>query len=26
MLAISFIALLIINVVQAWSRKRFGHV
>lgn len=26
MLAISFAALLIINLVQAWSRGRFGHV
>ena len=26
MLAISFAALLLINLVQAWSRKRFGHV
>lgn len=26
MLAISFGALLIINLVQAWSRRRFGHV
>ncbi|GDX39209.1 sulfate ABC transporter permease [Methylocystaceae bacterium] len=26
MLAISFIALLVINLIQAWSRKRFGHV
>lgn len=26
MLAISFTALLVINVVQAWSRRRFGHV
>jgi len=26
MLAISFGALLAINLVQAWSRKRFGHV
>jgi len=26
MLAISFAALLAINLVQAWSRKRFGHV
>jgi sulfate/thiosulfate transport system permease protein len=26
MLGISFVALLIINVIQAWSRKRFGHV
>ena len=26
MLAISFIALLVINLIQAWSRKRFGQV
>ncbi|MPR12615.1 sulfate ABC transporter permease subunit CysT [Microvirga tunisiensis] len=26
MLAISFSALLLINLVQAWSRRRFGHV
>ncbi|MEE1611923.1 sulfate ABC transporter permease subunit CysT [Microvirga sp. CF3016] len=26
MLAISFSALLAINLIQAWSRKRFGHV
>jgi sulfate transport system permease protein len=26
MLAISFTALLLINLVQAWSRRRFGHV
>ncbi|MFM8859344.1 MAG: sulfate ABC transporter permease subunit CysT [Methylocystis sp.] len=26
MLAISFVALLAINLIQAWSRKRFGHV
>ena len=26
MLAISFGALLVINLIQAWSRKRFGHV
>lgn len=26
MLAISFAALLVINLVQAWSRRRFGHV
>ena len=26
MLAISFLALLAINLVQAWSRKRFGYV
>lgn len=26
MLAISFFALLAINLVQAWSRRRFGHV
>ena len=26
MLAISFAALLVINLIQAWSRKRFGHV
>jgi sulfate transport system permease protein len=26
MLAISFVALLVINLIQAWSRKRFGHV
>lgn len=26
MLAISFAALLIINLIQAWSRRRFGHV
>jgi len=25
MLAISFAALLAINLIQAWSRKRFGH-
>jgi sulfate transport system permease protein len=26
MLAISFAALLLINLAQAWSRRRFGHV
>jgi sulfate transport system permease protein len=26
MLAISFLLLLFINLVQAWSRRRFGHV
>jgi sulfate transport system permease protein len=26
MLGISFVALLVINLIQAWSRKRFGHV
>jgi sulfate transport system permease protein len=26
MLAISFLLLLFINVIQAWSRRRFGHV
>ncbi len=26
MLAISFSALLAINLIQAWSRRRFGHV
>jgi sulfate/thiosulfate transport system permease protein len=26
MLAISFVSLLVINLIQAWSRKRFGHV
>ena len=26
MLAISFSALLLINLIQAWSRRRFGHV
>jgi sulfate transport system permease protein len=26
MLAISFSALLTINLIQAWSRRRFGHV
>ncbi|WP_319520698.1 sulfate ABC transporter permease subunit CysT [uncultured Martelella sp.] len=26
MLAISFAMLLFINVIQAWSRRRFGHV
>jgi sulfate transport system permease protein len=26
MLAISFVALLVINLIQSWSRKRFGHV
>jgi sulfate/thiosulfate transport system permease protein len=26
MLAISFVALLVINLIQAWSRRRFGHV
>jgi sulfate/thiosulfate transport system permease protein len=26
MLLIAFVALLAINLVQAWSRKRFGHV
>jgi sulfate transport system permease protein len=26
MLAISFMLLLFINLVQAWSRRRFGHV
>jgi sulfate transport system permease protein len=25
MLAISFSALLAINLIQAWSRRRFGH-
>jgi sulfate/thiosulfate transport system permease protein len=26
MLTISFAALLVINLIQAWSRRRFGHV
>ncbi|BBF94018.1 sulfate ABC transporter permease subunit CysT [Blastochloris tepida] len=26
MLAISFVSLLAINLIQAWSRRRFGHV
>jgi len=26
MLTISFVALLVINLIQSWSRKRFGHV
>ncbi len=26
MLAISFVALLAINLIQTWSRRRFGHV
>jgi sulfate transport system permease protein len=26
MLAISFLLLLFINLIQAWSRRRFGHV
>ena len=26
MLAISFVMLLAINLIQAWSRRRFGHV
>jgi sulfate transport system permease protein len=26
MLAISFAMLLVINLLQAWSRRRFGHV
>jgi sulfate/thiosulfate transport system permease protein len=26
MLAFSFVALLIINLIQSWSRRRFGHV
>jgi sulfate transport system permease protein len=26
MLAMSFAALLVINLIQAWSRRRFGHV
>lgn len=26
MLAISFLALLAINLIQTWSRRRFGHV
>jgi sulfate transport system permease protein len=26
MLAISFFVLLLINLIQAWSQKRFGHV
>ncbi|MDB5651935.1 MAG: sulfate transporter, inner rane subunit CysT [Hyphomicrobiales bacterium] len=26
MLAVAFVILLVINLVQAWSRKRFGHV
>jgi sulfate transport system permease protein len=26
MLVISFAMLLVINVLQAWSRKMFGHV
>jgi sulfate transport system permease protein len=26
MLAISFSTLLLINLIQAWSRRRFGHV
>ncbi|WP_108658691.1 sulfate ABC transporter permease subunit CysT [Acuticoccus kandeliae] len=25
MLAISFVLLLVINLIQAWSRRRFGH-
>ena len=25
MLTISFLTLLAINLIQAWSRKRFGH-
>lgn len=25
MLAISFVMLLVINLIQAWSRRRFGH-
>ena len=26
MLAISFVTLLVINLIQSWSRRRFGHV
>jgi sulfate transport system permease protein len=26
MLALSFLILLVINLIQAWSRKKFGHV
>ena len=26
MLAISFLTLLLINLIQAWSRRRFGYV
>lgn len=26
MLALSFVLLLVINLLQAWSRRRFGHV
>ena len=26
MLAISFMTLLVINLIQSWSRRRFGHV
>ena len=26
MLAISFVSLLAINLIQAWTRRRFGHV
>jgi sulfate transport system permease protein len=26
MLAISFVTLLAINLIQAWSRRRFGYV
>ena len=26
MLAISFVLLLVINLLQAWSRRRLGHV
>ena len=26
MLAISFALLLLVNIIQAWSRRRFGHV
>ena len=26
MLVFSFVALLLINLIQAWSRRRFGHV
>jgi hypothetical protein len=26
MLAIAFLMLLAINLTQAWSRRRFGHV
>jgi ABC-type sulfate transport system permease component len=26
MLSISFVMLLVINLLQSWTRRRFGHV